>query len=977
MSEKERKIDYDAELRATEEKMKKYKEEAEREFYKRREEIRKRMEKIFGTGGPIFTPTFPPPSFPGNTGKTNPTPSPTFPKEGNGTPTREDENPVTDGKIKPSGNPDNNSAKNSEKKLEIETTFMKQLEVIDSIEELEIFKAKIISSKDTFRVENYTKKSIRYIFNQIDSKIHEKEIALKSLEVRKLMKSVRSRLDEALSPNTIGEIQEDLAKLASNSNILPEELIVDISELAKEVKAKVSEYIENNTPEIKTKINDMLSTAKKTLDKISNTSAFEEWVEYDLPKLKEEIDGLLRNFPSKSDELRQIVLDAREKLNELAIEYQTKFEHKNAEHSNEDDEIANTTINLIKTDQENMLEWLRKKDFKSVNNLNAHLAKSEALKQIYYNIDALSFINPNAAESLRKNLSIMISLLRNEIKLESSCEISNTGEKLISIGGVKFPRWEEKTKEVVPLSTDVSFQIDYQSKQNAKSKEEICGDISIIIKSPNDPDRTIRLFEGLSSEDEHRFGLKEYENYGAVSSYMTIKEYKIFKKSLKEWNNGTLKQKLEQLKANMGEHAQTQPENKESDEYTEWQKTMSHIMEEFTKFNINNHIFLLKRIDEIKNSPPVEDKQVEAEVPKWATHWTLDNTTEKYLGTITEEFSRQLKQKEGALLLTGHAGTGKDVLVKMFCYMSNRKYFAFDCTKWTTEFELGEDVQLVSENGATQTLKLPSKIVQGLTTPGAVIYFNEFNAMPQQAQIFLHALFDEKRTMTLKTSSGKEIKADPSVLIVLSGNPNYVGTFEPEKATKSRMVQVNIDYPELFIPGESDDPNPNPMINSAEAMRIARELDSLSEFTLQNKNGEENENEFIAVWDSNINHLDTDAPELDPVQEFDIEVTLALVTFATKLREEFIKRIDGDGKEKRNALPVDQPITGRELRRCTFKLNKMSKEQKLKADPDQIARDLIEKYFLCHFSNTKDKNKILEAMKTWDVKKRELNASQK
>ena len=100
------------------------------------------------------------------------------------------------------------------------------------------------------------------------------------------------------------------------------------------------------------------------------------------------------------------------------------------------------------------------------------------------------------------------------------------------------------------------------------------------------------------------------------------------------------------------------------------------------------------------------------------------------------------------LNLKGHAGTGKDVLIKMFCARTNRPYFSTDCTKWTTEFELAEDVVLEAKDGATQTIKVPSAVLNGIQTPGAAVYFNEINGMPEQAQIFLHALFDEKRSLT-------------------------------------------------------------------------------------------------------------------------------------------------------------------------------------------------------------------------------------
>ncbi|MFH1012154.1 MAG: MoxR family ATPase, partial [Candidatus Peregrinibacteria bacterium] len=378
---------------------------------------------------------------------------------------------------------------------------------------------------------------------------------------------------------------------------------------------------------------------------------------------------------------------------------------------------------------------------------------------------------------------------------------------------------------------------------------------------------------------------------------------------------------------------------------------------------------LLSRMDRVAEAPETEYANGKGYVPKWQNHWVSDPDTESKLEEMAEILEMQHELQEGCMLLKGHAGTGKDVLVKMFCERAKRPYFAIDCTKWTTEYELGEDITLESKDGASQTVKVPSVVLQAITTPGAVMYFNEFNAMNEQAQIFLHALMDEKRSITLKTSSGKTIKADPDVLLIASMNPNYPGTFAPQFATRSRMVSVDVDYPSLLVKPKEGDTNLHPCYNVSEPLRIARSVASLADFTIE---GNMERNEFVKIWNKYINHADNDAPPITPTQQFDLEVILALVQFGDKLRTDFIKIFEKT-EDSVDALPVTQPITLREMRRCAYFLSKMSDAEKLagSADPDEVARNLLAKFFLTHIDKRTDRDVIQTSMTgNWHSQKR-------
>lgn len=201
-----------------------------------------------------------------------------------------------------------------------------------------------------------------------------------------------------------------------------------------------------------------------------------------------------------------------------------------------------------------------------------------------------------------------------------------------------------------------------------------------------------------------------------------------------------------------------------------------------------------------------------------------------------------------------------------------------------------------------------------------------------------------------------------------SMNPGYPGTFNPQFATKSRMVGLEIDYPPLYRELDPNDPNPNQPISAAEALRVARQVDSLADFTYE---ANLEYNEFVKIWDRHVNGIQNGAPNLSAEQRFDVEVILTMVEFAQKLREGFVLKFEKrSASEIRGKLTVDQPITGREMRRMAYSLSKMTAEEKATANPEAVTRSLIEKFFLCHIDDQKEKNEIITAMATWTSSKR-------
>ena len=62
-----------------------------------------------------------------------------------------------------------------------------------------------------------------------------------------------------------------------------------------------------------------------------------------------------------------------------------------------------------------------------------------------------------------------------------------------------------------------------------------------------------------------------------------------------------------------------------------------------------------------------------------------------------------------------------------------------------------------------------------------------------------------------------------------------------------------------------------------------------------------------------------------------MDVIKNLVVYADRLRDEFVKYTDG---EIAGALPVSQPVTGREFRRSAYFLSKMEDTEKVGGSAD-------------------------------------------
>ncbi len=849
---------------------------------------------------------------------------------------------------------------------EWEQKLQVQLDSVTNLEQAQNFKQGLVRLRQTLAQQGLQAAQIEFITEGITEKIVEKERSMAGGEISHTLTLAEEKLKGSLSLSMISEIKDDLEELKPLELLMDEPAKTRYHAIVKSFNQQSADLFRREGDKILEEIHGLVQGVKTQLEEMTSKSEFDDWVEFRFPQLKSRLGGVAKDCPIEADTAYKGIIAARGQLQVLADQYKEKFEKEYAEVREVAAERMDALAENLRGDVGDLVSRLRAKGFKSREDAETYLGSSPAKKVIEEEITALAGQNPDIAKELGRTLKVQLSNTISEIERGGLSKVAETGQQMIVFGKTEFPRWEAKIKKEKERSVDIIFQPDSKTQGPGLTSRQILGDVELVVTDTHGKKDTVRLYEDWDGEHEWRFGLLSYRGEEIPPSYLSGEDFRTVRKQYAEWQSGKLQNAYQARKRKLFDFYKTRQEIDKRDQQDEsWKAQYKELVTEFGTFCAENHVALFRRIDQVRKQEEVGENG-KGFVPSWQSHWVVDDDAERNLERMAQLFKMQLDLHEGVLNLKGHAGTGKDVLIKMFCNRVNRPYFATDCTKWTTEYELGEDVVLEAKDGGTQTVKVPSTVLNGIQTPGAVVYFNEVNGMPEQAQIFLHALWDEKRSLTLKTSSGKVIKADPSVLLASSMNPNYPGTFNPQFATRSRMMSLEISYPALKRAKDSTDPNQNPPYNASEPLRIAREVKSLSDLTFEPNM---TRNEFVNLWDSYVNGLKNGAPKPTAVQEFDLSVILALVEFGEKLRQDFITNFEKT-RDSRNALPVKQPLTAREFRRCAYALGQIPDTEKIGSDPDNTARELLEQYFLSNIDSNEDKDKISKAMRTWRSQKR-------
>jgi hypothetical protein len=230
------------------------------------------------------------------------------------------------------------------------------------------------------------------------------------------------------------------------------------------------------------------------------------------------------------------------------------------------------------------------------------------------------------------------------------------------------------------------------------------GDVGFEITSSYGKKETVRLYEGMPQESDRAGGSFSVRGVTSGASYMSQEEYTALRQVYREWGKGdasSVRQELKKKRKALRDHQKNEPKERLEPKFQTWLTEYQTLLQAYGTFCAEHHVLLLQQMEKVKNAPEAANGNGRGYVPEWQSHWVMDESTEKYLEAMAESLNMQEEYQEGALMMKGHAGTGKDVLVKMYCERTHRPYFAMDCSKWTTEFELSEDIRLDSKEGAS------------------------------------------------------------------------------------------------------------------------------------------------------------------------------------------------------------------------------------------------------------------------------------
>ncbi len=296
---------------------------------------------------------------------------------------------------------------------------------------------------------------------------------------------------------------------------------------------------------------------------------------------------------------------------------------------------------------------------------------------------------------------------------------------------------------------------------------------------------------------------------------------------------------------------------------------------------------------------------IKRRVPEFDEHWRITDYNMEKLEEVVEALNLQLANHRGILIMQGEAGTGKNVLVDMLANLSDREVITVACNENSTKEDLTYDFDYDPKTG---TVRWPSRLLEGLQTPGTIILFDEINALKPGISKMLNSLFDYRRRL-LFTSGGtaKEIITDPTVLFLGTMNPqNYGGVNRLSPEVKSRARVVDIDYPPFEVAR-----NGRTYYRSDEAEMLAAYMDGLSDFK---------QPEVRQIWHYLINRDTTNGADRmlsgNPQIETDVRRVYDVIRVANRLREMYTAYQVGDSNE-----PMDFPTSLREVTDIVMEMN--------------------------------------------------------
>lgn len=856
---------------------------------------------------------------------------------------------------------------------DISRQFVDDISEITTLEDIESVKADIHRVKAEYveAIQNST--LIESAFGPILELVKEKETEILSAQIEEEITVVRGLMDRidgmSLADLATARQQVDRVKATIMGSNLDAAKKREISGISDAFCARAAEVLGKDEEKLVGQLDDLLVSATTQLESIDKLSDFEIWKSTDYPAFLEALSAQMRIIPASHkaviEKIRKMETDLRGMKKQYDIKFKEHYETVRQEASDRIDVVIGLAMDRIDEFLENLESEVSRKSFKTPKDAKQWTERSPLYESAVTMIADLKINNPEKAEELDQKLKIGVAQRAYEVKLAKGSTVEEgTGRQMATFGKERFPIWEHKVEGKKSIKIELTYKVDNTSKGPGIRPEDYMCELFYKVTDENGKVQEIPMH----ADDPLKYGryneaFREGETY--FPSHLRMGNARKMLSSVKTMESkkgGDVKRKYEEFRAKIKElNKKIKEIKKENDgNWDNLKKERADLGKEYVTFLHESGLygwFKLKALEKrCHRGEDPKGSMGQGRIPAWEPYWIVDKATEESLEKFAAMANMQVALKEGMTSLEGHSGTGKDVLVQMFAHKTKRPLYSFDCSKWTTEFDLSQDVTLESEGGASFTKMVDSIVVKAIETPGAILYFNEFNTLPRQAQTYLHSLLDAKRQITLKTSSSKVVKADPEVIICGSMNPGYPDTNHPQFATRDRMIPIKVEFPEFK--------KADGTFASAEALRIARSVKSLKDLT---HDPDMDENEFGKLWDDYINKGISNG-NLTPERKFDIETIFALITFGEKIREGFINKISK--RTGRGTFNVSQVFTLRGMRRCSFMLNRMDPSEKQNPDnAESVAKDLIRKFFSQYIFDEKEAEALEKQLVLWTTQK--------
>lgn len=163
---------------------------------------------------------------------------------------------------------------------------------------------------------------------------------------------------------------------------------------------------------------------------------------------------------------------------------------------------------------------------------------------------------------------------------------------------------------------------------------------------------------------------------------------------------------------------------------------------------------------------------------------------------LIPEYLRFAFTDHGNLLLKGPKGNGKSLSVRSFAAHYKLPLVVVECSENTKDLQLIGRYVMVGRETCFVLTGLPKAIKTANETGHCIVLFEEFNALTPQSQKLLNGVLQERAIEV--DALGKTYRLQPGAKIWFTGTMNpsvYGGTYDLNEDLKSRMGEIEIDYP--------------------------------------------------------------------------------------------------------------------------------------------------------------------------------------